>query len=115
MSLYVHLNIVVDTGGEKPQTIQLFTSNITHNLTEMADDAGIYKALWRPEEINAKYAGDIIEIVESGLSKMKKSPELYKIFDTPNGWGTYEQFIPWIEEYLEACKKHPKAIIEISR
>ncbi len=115
MSLDVYLNIDVDTGSKELQTVQLFTSNITHNLTEMADNAGIYKALWRPEEINAKHAGDIIEIVESGLSKMKESPELYKVFDAPNGWGTYEQFIPWIEEYLEACKKHPKAIIEISR
>ena len=31
---------------------KVFTANITHNLTKMADSVGVYKALWRPEEIN---------------------------------------------------------------
>jgi signal transduction histidine kinase len=32
----------------------LFVSNITHNLNIMADKAGIYQHLWRPEEIGIK-------------------------------------------------------------
>lgn len=96
-------------------TASLYETNITHNLRDMADKAGIYYALWRPEEIQAKYAKDIIKIVESGLEDLKARPEYFKQFDSPNGWGVYENFVPFVEEYLEALKKYPESIIEVCR
>lgn len=115
MSLDVYLYINCDTGGERPERIELFTANITHNLTSMAEAAGIYKALWRPEEINKKHAGDIIYQLENGLKILNANPDFYKKLDSPNRWGTYENFTIFIEEYLAACKKHPKALIKVSR
>lgn len=111
MSLDVYLNDPTATY----QTESLYWANITHNLSVMADKAGIYKALWRPEEIDAKYAKDIIEIVEKGLADLKSRPECFKQFNSPNGWGMYEHFVPFVEEYLEALKEYPDAIIEVSR
>ncbi len=35
---------------DKEETNEVYSANITHNLGEMADKAGIYYALWRPEE-----------------------------------------------------------------
>lgn len=93
----------------------LYQRNITHNLGDMAREAGIYKAVWRPEEIGAKYAKDISEIVEEGLTSLKAQPDYFKQFDSPNGWGTYENFIPFVEEYLYALKKYPDAEISVSR
>ena len=97
------------------ETNYVFSSNITHNLGGMADKAGIYYACWRPEEIGCKFAKDIIQLLEKGLSDMKRRPEYYKQFNSPNGWGVYDNFVPWIEEYLEACKKYPEAEIEVGR
>lgn len=94
---------------------EVYSSNITHNLTTMADKAGIYEALWRPEEINAKKASDIIDLLERGLKDLKKRPEYFEQFNAPNGWGMYEHFVPFVEEYLEACKNYPEAEIGISR
>lgn len=99
----------------RTQPIDVFSANITHNLGAMADEAGIYKHLWRPEEIGIYSAGELIEPLEVGLTLMKQDPERFKKFNAKNGWGLYEHFIPWIEEYIEACKKYPDAIIEISR
>jgi hypothetical protein len=93
----------------------VYDANITHNLGTMADAAGIYQALWRPEEIGAVYAKDITEIVKGGLMKMVCAPTEYKQYDSPNGWGMYDHFVPFISNYLEACIKHPNATIEISR
>lgn len=115
MSLDVWLVIDVDTGGKEVLEITLFEANITHNLTEMADKAGIYKACWRPEEIAARHAGDIIPILENGLANMKARKTYFEKFNAPNGWGTYKQFVPWVEKYLEACKRNPKATICVSR
>lgn len=93
----------------------LFEANITHNLNKMAKEAGVYEACWRPEDINAKKAKDIIPLLESGIQKMKEDPEHFKKFDAPNGWGLYKDFLPWLEKYLAACKSNKKASIKISR
>lgn len=97
------------------ETECVFDANITHNLNKMADAAGIYEACWRPEEIGATKASDIIPILEKGFEDMKARPEYYKQFDLPNGWGLYIHFLPWVESYLNACRKYPDAIIEVSR
>lgn len=115
MSLDVSLYIDVDTGGKEKKRVSLYDANITHNLGKMASEAGIYNQLWRPEEIGAKYAGDIIEAVEAGLKWMKSDPNHFKQFDAPNGWGLYKNFVPWVERYLDVCRENPKAVIEVSR
>ena len=97
------------------ETDCVFDANITHNLGKMADAAGIYYACWRPEEINCKLARDIIPILEKGYEDMKSRPDYFKQFDSPNGWGLYIHFLPWVEKYLEACKTYPDAEISVSR
>ena len=97
----------------------VYDANITHNLGKMADEAGIYEALWRPEEINEEIneekAEDIIELLEVGLTDLKARPEHFEQFNSPNGWGMYDHFVPFVEKYLNACKEYPKCLIEISR
>ena len=93
----------------------LYNANITHNLAGMADKAGIYKALWEPEEIGAKYAKDIIEIVDKGLADLKARPEYFEQFNSSNGWGVYEHFISFVSDYLDALKDNSDAEIYISR
>jgi hypothetical protein len=92
-----------------------FDTNITHNLGKMASEAGIYYALWRPDEPYPHKAKDITTTIERGLELMKSDPDKFRAFSAENGWGTYEQFIPWIEEYLKALKEYPEADIEVSR
>jgi hypothetical protein len=92
-----------------------FSTNITHNLNTMAEKAGIYKALWRPDEIGAKKAKDIILLLDVGLEELESKPDVYRQYDSPNGWGLYEHFVPFVREVLEACRKHPNAKIEVSR
>lgn len=94
---------------------EVFETNITHNLGKMADKAGIYYACWRPEEVGIKKAKDIIPVLEKGLADLKARPDYFKQFDSPNGWGTHDDFVPWVEKYLAACNKHPEAEIWVSR
>ena len=101
--------------GREDEQIEIFSANITHNLTEMADAAGIYMHLWRPEELGLRKAGQLIKPLEKGLKKLKASPAKYERFNAPNGWGLYKHFVPWVEKYLEACKRSPGADVEVSR
>jgi len=99
----------------RKETENFYSSNITHNLNKMAEEAGIYKHLWRPDEIGITKASQLIEPLTAGLNLMKSDPERFKKFNASNGWGLYEHFIPWVEEYLEACKQYPNATVEVSR
>lgn len=113
----------------------VYSANITHNLNNMAQKAGIYEALWRPyrlkwnrdfdgmdssaeleyEKNTEILAGEIIPILKKGLEDLQSRPNYFKQFDSPNGWGKYEHFVPFVKEYLRACIQYPDAVIKVSR
>lgn len=94
---------------------EVYSANVTHNLGGMANEAGVYQACWRPEEIGASKAKDLIPLLENGIADMKARPDHYKKFNPSNGWGSYDRFVPWLEDYLLACRRNPEAIIHVSR
>lgn len=95
--------------------VEVYWRNITHNLNTMAKEVGIYEALWRPEEINISKAGELIVPLTNGLEMLKGNPDFFKQFNPPNGWGSYEGLVDFVETYLEACKANPDADVEVSR
>ena len=135
VSLYRNYLVSYDEGKTlEPRREEVYSANITHNLNKMADEAGLYEALWRPyqlkpgytefenyndewayEEANPVRAHEIIEIIEKGLADMKARPKHYEKFNSPNGWGTYHNFVPWIERYLKALKEYPESFVECDR
>jgi len=140
MGLYIKLkqNSNVSCGNDNThmddQTV-VYNTNITHNLNKMACEAGIYEALWRPYKLKNDYmdfgcnydaecefensqkikASEIIPFLEKGLLELKSKPEYFKKFNSPNGWGTYEHFVPFVENYLNACRKHSSTIVCVDR
>ena len=109
MSLDVYLTAV------KPTTV--YSANITHNLNKMADAAGIYKALWRPEEMEppATKARDLIPHLQRGLADLVARPDYFAQFNPPNGWGTYAGLVKFVRDYLNACGNEPDAEVRVSR
>ncbi len=33
--------------------------------------------------------------------------ERYRALEPENKWGTYDNFVPWVERYLAACEEYP--------
>jgi len=104
-------------GHQHPCTdsVVVYSANITHNLNQMADKAGIYNAIWRPDRILAQIANDIILPLQNGISELKQNPDYFKKFNARNNWGTYDDFVPWVEAYLQACINNPNAYIQVNR
>lgn len=89
----------------------LWEYNITHNLVNMADKCGLYKVIWRPEEENIQEAQHMIPFLKEGIDKLMSEPEYYRGFNPKNGWGSYEGFLKFCQEYLDACKQFPDSKI----
>lgn len=96
------------------QPSAVYCANITHNLTTMAEAADIYKPLWRPEKCGITKAAQLIGPLTQALERMKAKPHVYSKYDSPNGWGLYANFVPWLERLLAACEAFPDANIEVS-
>lgn len=94
---------------------ELYEANITHNLGAMAREAGIYETVWRPEEVGVTKARQLIEPLTKAVEEMRADPQRFKAHNSPNGWGLYEHFLPWLERYLAACREHPDADVSVSR
>ena len=94
---------------------EVYAANITHNLNKMANAAGIYEALWRPEEIGIYSANDLIKPLTLGLVILLDNPGKFKKQNPTNGWGDYEGLINFVYDYLKACKKFPGAEIYVNR
>lgn len=97
------------------KTSEVFTYNVTHNLAKMAGAAGIYKYLWRPDEVDVRVASQLKIPLQKGLEELNASPEKYREFNPSNGWGSYEGLVEFIERYLDACKEYPEATVIASR
>lgn len=97
------------------ETNVVYSANITHNLNTMADRAGIYLHLWRPEEIGISKARQLIKPLRAGLTRLSANEEFYRKFEPENGWGTYSTLVSFVQEYLDACVKYSDASVSVSR
>lgn len=94
---------------------EVYSANITHNLNAMAEAAGIYQHLWRPEEIGITNAAQLIEPLERGLAALRADPAKFQAFNAKNGWGLYEHLVAFVEEYIAACRDNPDAEVRARR
>ena len=86
--------------------------NITHNLANMASEAGVYRCLWRPKEDGYVTAAQIIPLLENAIVMMNEGPTRFKVFNASNGWGDYEGLLNVIGKILAECKKNPTYLIK---
>ncbi len=107
MSLTVYLT---DEAGN-----EVYSRNITHNLGKMAQEAGIYMHLWRPDENGVTHARQIIEPLAAGVTLLATQKRRFEEFNSPNGWGTWEHFLPFCADYLQACRDNPDALVRACR
>ena len=105
----------LDVSLTKIAPCEVYSRNITHNLNTMAGAAGIYKHLWRPDELGIAKAFQLIEPLEKGLGLILSDPERFKKFNPANGWGDYEGLVEFVQEYLNECRENPDCDVSVSR
>jgi hypothetical protein len=93
----------------------VYSGNITHNLSGMADEAGLYTPMWRPDECGITIAAQLIPLLETGLAKLEADPARFRLLNPANGWGNYEGLVDFTRDYLAACRKYPQATVRAWR
>jgi hypothetical protein len=111
MSLDISLTRTYDDGYVRT----VMSENITHNLGHMATAAGIYDCLWRPDEHGLVHGIDLIKPLLAGLAWLRADPEYFQQYNSPNKWGLYVHFVPFVDRVLAGCMKYPDFDVEVSR
>lgn len=101
-------------GHEHPTTYRerFFERNITHNLGQMFNEAGVYEILWEGDGL---VAGEVLDKLRNAYDDMVHRPAHYAKFNALNGWGMYEHALPFLAAVIEACAEHPTAVLRCSR
>ena len=94
---------------------EIYSRKITHNLHLMAEKAGIYDHLWRPDEIGITTAEQLIGPLLQGWMKLRADREGFERFDPPNGYGCYDELVDFVLDYLSACRRNPTAKVGVHR
>lgn len=107
MSFWIYLY----DGDPAKEENEVFVSNMTINLSQMWWGAGIHDEI---RKSSGKKAKDVDEALTNGLRRMRADPEIYRKMSSPNGWGTYEQALKFLEELVRAVQCYPDATIMVS-
>jgi hypothetical protein len=68
---------------------EVYSANITHNLHQMAEAAG--------------------------LRLLESDRERFEQFNPANEWGDYDGLVRFVRNYLAACNRYPTAVVSVSR
>jgi hypothetical protein len=101
--------------ADNSETCEVFSANCTHNLSRMAQEAGIRDAVWAPELNGIERAEHLIDPVKRGIETLEGDPERFKAFNPENGWGTYESLLEFLRSILDAALRWPEASVHVWR
>lgn len=100
------LDVVLSEGNDG-DPIEVYSASIRHNLAEMAMFAGLYTALWHPDELGIETAQELVPYLMSGYVFLKKCPNRCKELEPLNKCCKYEDLLLFTADYIRACKEHP--------
>ena len=113
VSLDIWLTQEIDVGSpDGPEKQTFLDKNITHNLTGLWSFVGVYDALYMSD---GQLAGEHAATLAVGVDFLLENEAACRTHDAPNGWGKYDDALPWLREVAEAFRKYPKATIRISK
>lgn len=103
------IRLEIDTGGPEPATVGR-EFNMTSNVAPMWRRAGADLAA-----ADGKSAGGLVLFLDAAIRRMKANPDEYRAMDPPNGWGTYEGCLEFLQELRDACAANPNTIVRVWR
>lgn len=105
----------LDFSLKRMELVEIYSDNITHNLTTMAREVDLYECLWRPEELGITKAHEMIPRLKVGLARLIDEKERLQQFNPANGWGNYVGLVTFVRDLLRSCEQYPDAEVSACR
>jgi hypothetical protein len=99
----------VSISFRETQIVKVFEEDMTHNVAGMAKAAGLYEAIWHPYRFSDQSPGAMAERLREGLAKLKADEATIRPLEPSNGWGTYDDFVEFVERLIRVCETFPNA------
>lgn len=103
------IDVTVDHGDGYTTTV--YDGEITFNVRTMLVEAGLPDSLRSLDSLTAAEAQD--QVYEA-WKELRTRPSHYRPLQASNGWGTYDQLVPWIKELYIALRTHPRGVVHVS-
>lgn len=88
--------------GHTPEPISF---NITYNLGCMWREIYPYHEKMIP--IEGMTAQESLEMLQRAYDELKLNPEKFEAMNPANGWGSYEDFLYFIDDLIDTAKEFP--------
>jgi len=96
-------------GMDKWVNIEEESINHTYNTSSMISAAiGI-----TPSGFDGKKAKDILPLVREAIKKLKEEPEVYRLYEPENKWGTLESTLKFLIKIEAMCAEYPETIVDV--
>lgn len=95
--------------------VELFDGQITGNLWNMAEEAGIAHHIWRPWTVGLSKAHHLINPLRDAIARIEADPARFDRFAAAEPYSKRANLLRFLKQYLRACMKHPEADIQVGR
>lgn len=89
--------------------------NLTYNLSPMLRAAGFpgwQETVGRLAEVQPVTAKRVLPVFDAVLAELRADPDRYRAMNPENGWGSYDQAVRTLDDFVEAIRPHPDALID---
>lgn len=112
VTLYAEVNLGHKDGHSR---FEVYSSNMTHNISRMCEEAGIEPFIWYPEDNGITLASHLIQPLREAIALMESDPPRFEKLNPKNGWGDYKHTVIWLKDILNHCEEYPLARYESYR
>ena len=103
------IGLLVDTGGPELASLDI-DWNYTSNCAPMWRAAGLDLA-----GFHQRPARECVAELDQALIVLRAQPARFEPLNPPNGWGSYETLVEALDELAASFRRHPNAIVWVSR
>ena len=121
MSLDIYLTYhypQCDCCGREVEDKEVWTGNITHNLTEMAkhvqagqSTASLYDLLWGDNYSKNNEAWEYWGGLAKCIEYMELNKDDLRGYEPENGWGDFDTLLRFTREFYNACVQYEDATV----
>lgn len=93
-------------GQTQTDPVPIWEGNLTYNLSPMIRALDIHL-----DHLNGQPATIAEPLLAEAVAHLLARPDVYRKFESTNGWGNMEWCADFLQDFLKACREHPKTTI----